>query len=111
MLDESFSLGEFRVQPLGWERARRFVVVRELLHEGRHSIGRKLLDVPGYTFRLLVTSRSDASEEIWRAYNRRADMENRIAELKHTIWAPTVSVCKSSSPPKRPSMPSCCGST
>ena len=82
MLDESFSLGEFRVQLLGWERARRFVVVRKLLHEGRNSVGRKLLDVPGYTFRLFVTSRSDAPEGIWRDYNRRADMENRIAELK-----------------------------
>src|SRR5207249_11775798 len=26
-------------------------------------------------------------EEIWRDYNRRADMENRIAELKHDLGA------------------------
>src|SRR5271166_521778 len=52
-VDESFGVGEFRVQLLGWERERRFVVVRE----------------------------------IWRDYNRRADMENRIAELKHDLGA------------------------
>ena len=86
-LDESFSVGEFRVQLLGWERARRFVVVRERLREGRNSVGRKLLDVPGYTFRLFVTSCSDTPEAIWRDYNRRADMENRIAELKHDLGA------------------------
>ena len=86
-LDESFSVGEFHVQLLGWERERRFVVVRELVREGRDSVGRKLLDVPGYTFRLFVTSCSHAPEEIWRDYNRRADMENRIAELKHDLGA------------------------
>src|SRR3974390_2159269 len=86
-LDESYSVGEFRLQLLGWERARRFVVVRERVREGRNSVGRKLFEVPDYTFRLFVTSRSDAPEEIWRDYNRRADMENRIAELKHDLGA------------------------
>jgi hypothetical protein len=43
--------------------------------------------VPAYSFRLFVTNRSDAPEEIWRDYNRRADMENRIAELKHDLGA------------------------
>ena len=35
----------------------------------------------GYTFRVLVTRCAEAPEEIWRDYNQRADMENRIAEL------------------------------
>ena len=39
------------MQLLGWERVRRFVVVRELVRQGRNRVGRKLLDVPGYTFR------------------------------------------------------------
>jgi hypothetical protein len=46
-------------------------------------VGRKLIDVPGYTFRIFVTSCADGPAEIRRDYNRRADMENRIAELKH----------------------------
>ena len=86
-LDENDSVGEFRVALLGWQTQRRFVVVRELLREDRSSLGRKLLQVPGYTFRLFVTNRDDAPEEIWRDYNRRADMENRIAELKHDLGA------------------------
>ena len=86
-LDENFSVGEFRLKLLGWERERRFVVVRERERERRQSPGRKLFEVPGYTFRVFVTSRSDAAEEIWRDYNRRADMENRIAELKHDLGA------------------------
>jgi DNA-directed RNA polymerase subunit N (RpoN/RPB10) len=87
MLDDDYAVGEFRLKLLGWSVERRFVVIREQVRESRDSVGRKLIDVPGYTFRVLVTSCSDPPEEIWRDYNRRADMENRIAELKHDLGA------------------------
>lgn len=86
-LDQAYSVGEFRVKLLGWQTERRFVVIRELLREGRDSVGRKLIHVPGYTFRIFVTNSSQAPQEIWRDYNLRADMENRIAELKHDLGA------------------------
>jgi hypothetical protein len=86
-LDAHYAVGEFRLQLLGWQSERRFVVIRERIREDRHSVGRKLIDVPGYTFRIFVTSRSDAPEEIWRDYNRRAEVENRIAELKYDLGA------------------------
>jgi len=63
------------------------VVIRGQLRAERPSLGSKLLDVPGYTFRLLVTNLSAPPEEIWRDYNRRDDMENCIAELKHDLTA------------------------
>ncbi|HEX2713860.1 MAG TPA: IS1380 family transposase [Candidatus Acidoferrales bacterium] len=86
-LDPHYSVGEFSLQLLGWDRARRFVVIREQLRTERASLGRKLLEVPGYTFRLFVTNLALPGEEIWRDYNRRSDMENRIAELKHDLAA------------------------
>jgi hypothetical protein len=86
-VDENFAVGEFRLQLHGWKVERRFVAIRERVREGRDSVGRKLIDVPGYTFRVFVTSCPEAPEEIWRDYNRRADMENRIAELKHDLGA------------------------
>jgi hypothetical protein len=86
-LDDHYAVGEFRLQLHGWEVERRFVVIRELVRESRASVGRKLIDVPGYTFRIFVTSEAAAPAEIWRDYNRRADMENRIAELKHDLGA------------------------
>jgi len=86
-LDENFAVGEFRLRLHGWEVERRFVVVRERMREGRDSVGRKLIDVPGYSFRIFVTSCPDAPEQIWRNYNGRADIENRIAELKHDLGA------------------------
>jgi DNA-directed RNA polymerase subunit N (RpoN/RPB10) len=87
ILDADYAVGEFRLKLLGWSVERRFVVIREQVREGRDSVGRRLIDVPGYTFRVFVTSCDAAPQEIWRDYNRRADMENRIAELKHDLGA------------------------
>lgn len=86
-LDENYAVGECKVQLLGWKTQRRLVVVRERVRDSKPSLGKKLLDLPEYTFRVLATSLSQPPEEIWRDYNHRADMENRIAELKHDLAA------------------------
>jgi hypothetical protein len=86
-LDTVYSVGEFQLQLYGGEKARRFVVIRERVEEQKDSVGRKLFDLPGYTFRLFVTNSPQAPEEIWRDYNQRADVENRIAELKYDLAA------------------------
>jgi DDE family transposase len=86
-LDEHYAVGEFRLQLCSWKTQRRFIAVRERVRESRPSGGRKLIDVPGYTFRVFVTSQTQAAEEVWRDYNRRADVENRIDELKHDLGA------------------------
>lgn len=80
-------MGEFRLRLFSWQTPRRVVVLRERAREKRDSPGRKLIDVPGYTFRVFVTNRDDAPEQVWRDYNRRAGMENRIAQLKHDLGA------------------------
>ncbi len=86
-LDAIYAVGEFRLKLLGWERARRFVVVREQLREAKGSLGKKLFEVPGYTFRIFVTNRTEPPEEIWRDYNLRACVEQRIEELKSDLAA------------------------
>ena len=85
-LDSKFSVGEFIVKLQGWKRERRIVIIRELIGESPAK-GRKLLNVPGYTFRAFVTNTKSQPEVVWREYNRRADMENRICELKHDLAA------------------------
>lgn len=86
-VDEHYSVGEFRTQLMGWGVERRFVVVREILREDKEAVGRKLLDVPGYTFRVWVTNRSEGPLELWRDYNGRACVEQRIDELKNELGA------------------------
>ena len=86
-LDAVFAVGEFCLKLWGWERERRFVVVREQLGETKGSLGKKLFEMPGYTFRIFLTNRADLPEEIWRDYNQRACVEQRIEELKSDLAA------------------------
>ena len=80
-------MSEFTAQLFGWKKARRFVVVREGVRESKAAVGRKLLDVPGYTFRIFVTNRSEDALVLWRDYNGRATIEQRIEELKAELNA------------------------
>ena len=88
-IDEHHAAGEFTVKLFGWSKERRFVVVRERIRETKAAVGRLLIDVPGYTFpRVLVTNRSQGVLELWRDYNGRACVEQRIEELKRELAAP-----------------------
>jgi len=58
--------------PFGvWDRYRRFIVVREQIQESKVSMGKYLLYVPGYTFRVFATNLDFPPVEIWRDYNLR----------------------------------------
>ena len=47
-LDEAYAVGEFRLKLPGWQTERRFVVIREVVREGRDSVGRKLIPGSGF---------------------------------------------------------------
>lgn len=74
-------------QAYNWERPRRLVVVREEILRRPEARGRRLFDVPEYTFHGVITSLTDAPEDVWRFYNGRADSENRLKELKYDFGA------------------------
>jgi hypothetical protein len=86
-IDQDYAVSEFTTQLFGWKKARRFIVVRERIRESKAAVGRKLLDVPGYTFRILVTNRTEDALVLWRDYNARATVEQRIEELKAELAA------------------------
>jgi len=67
-------------------------VVREEVQTNKAAVGRKLIDLPGYVFRVFVTNRRDSTLEIWRDYNGRATVECRIDDSK-TNWRLTISAC------------------
>jgi hypothetical protein len=86
-LDENYEAGEFRAALMGWKKERRFVVIRERVRDEKPALGRKLIDVPGYTYRVFVTDSKEAPEVVWRDYNPRARIEQRICELKDDLGA------------------------
>ena len=57
----------------------------------KDAAGRRLIEVPGYTFRVWVTNRSQGALELWRDYNGQATVEQRIEELKHDLAAQSYS--------------------
>jgi len=86
-IDTSYCVTEFHFKLWNWKTQRRFVVVREEVQTSKAAVGRKLIDLPGYVFRVFVTNRSDSALEIWRDYNGRATVECRIDELKNELAA------------------------
>ena len=86
-LDDDYAAGEFEARLPGWSRPRRFVVVRERVREKKEAVGRKLLEVPGYTFRVLVPNTDWEAVAVWRGYNGRAGVAQRIEELKNDLAA------------------------
>jgi hypothetical protein len=85
-------------------RTHRFVVVREELQTKQAAVGRKLIDLPGYVFRVFVTNRSDSALEIWplrrwsRQYRKRT--EAGAGAARETAAAPEELSAKPSSDPR-----------
>ena len=74
------SVAEFCYQG-SWKQARRLVVIREEVKEGKTKKQPKLFELKGYSFQVIVTNLEGlAGEEVWRFYNRRANVENMIKE-------------------------------
>jgi len=76
---DGLQVQEVELEALG----RRLVVIRQRLARRPEAGGKELIEVPGYKFQALITNlpRSYDALAVWRRYNGRADLENRIKEL------------------------------
>lgn len=84
VVNATTSLSEFTLQMPAWSAARRFVVVRLRLPDPQEH---RLLDVPGYDFRVFVTNRTEPAQWLWQHYDQRAAIEPRFSELKEDLGA------------------------
>jgi hypothetical protein len=72
------------VQEVSWNRVgQRLIVVRQRTDERPQAGGKQLLQVRGYRFQAFLTNLANTvgALQVWRRYNGRADLENRIKEL------------------------------
>lgn len=83
-LSATSAVADFEWQMPTWTQPRRFVVVRLQLPDPKE---RRLLDVPGYEYRVFVTNRTEAPEWLWHHYDQRAAIEPRFSELKTDLGA------------------------
>jgi hypothetical protein len=79
-------VGDLEVSLPNWKGVkRRFVLLRQEIDERPEARGRRLIDCPGYTYRVMVTNVPYGAEVVCRMYAGRADSENRIKELKEDL--------------------------
>jgi DDE family transposase len=72
------------VQEVALDRpGRRLIVIRQRVKDRPQAGGKTLLELEGYRFQALVTNLPPSLDAlaVWRRYNGRADLENRIKEL------------------------------
>lgn len=76
---EGLQVQEGQLDPVG----RRLIMIRQRVQRRPNAGGKMLLEVPGYRFQALVTNLPGTlgALAVWRRYNGRADIENRIKEL------------------------------
>jgi hypothetical protein len=76
-------VSEVDYQAFGWRAARRLILIRHRQAQKGRPAGKELLEVPGYTFQVLVTNLEGTLSPlaVWRRYNGRAGCEGVIKEL------------------------------
>jgi hypothetical protein len=85
------------VQELGCEQpGRRLIVVRQRIAQRPEAGGKMLLELEGYRFQALITNLPASVDalHVWRRYQGRADLENRIRELGQQFGIPRLCVHK-----------------
>jgi hypothetical protein len=86
-IDDNYAWARFSLKLHGWPAPREFFAIRERLRENKGAVGRRLIDVEGYTFRVFVTNRQGDAAELWRDSTPRACVEQHIEELKNDVQA------------------------
>jgi hypothetical protein len=79
-VNPDWEMADFEHRPLGWPKARRFVVARRLLSE--EEAQPTLFALGRYVYRAWVTNLSLTPAGVWHFYDGRAAMELRIGELR-----------------------------
>lgn len=84
-LENGDEVGEFTTCVGNWKTPRRFAVLRRRERDDRPDAW--LLQEPAYTYRVLVTNRTESPAELWKEYDGRAQVELRLRELKDDLNA------------------------
>jgi len=82
-------IAEFSYKAIGWQKERRFTVVRKNIELYPKATGKELVlfaeevNPKAYRYSIVVTNLELPAVHIWEMYRKRSDSENRIKELKY----------------------------
>jgi len=88
ILRDGIQIKEVSYKAAGWQKQRRFIVVRKDIKKFPKATGKLLLFEesqlpPIYRYSVFVTNLDLPAAQIWNMYKDRGDSENRIKELKY----------------------------
>lgn len=78
---KNYQESEFEYQPIGWSRKYRFIVVRKWV-KPPYSSQMTFIPPEKWEYQVIVTNLSMLPRNVWRFYNKRANVENIVKELK-----------------------------
>ena len=82
---EGIELCEFIFKHAGWDKARRYVGIRQHIKKRKKARGKQLsfFESPEYRYSAIITNSDNPMEDIYRNYNPRGNDENVVKELKY----------------------------
>jgi len=80
--DDRWAAADIPILLSNWEKARRCVIYREAHETERTTDGQLTMALTTYSFQAIVTNADLKPLMLLRSYNKRANIENRIDELK-----------------------------
>ena len=86
-LGKGIFAANFRYQPRGWKRPRRFVVIERNEVPKKDPVQMQLFDFMEGRYEVICTNQRLKAENIWRLYNKGAVVEQVIDELKNDLAA------------------------
>ncbi|HUC93463.1 MAG TPA: IS1380 family transposase [Paenibacillus sp.] len=80
--DEHWAAADIQIIQSSWDKARRCVIYREATQTEKTSEDQLTMALTSYSYQAIVTNTEDKPLPLLRSYNQRANIENRIDELK-----------------------------
>lgn len=80
--DEHWAAADIQIIQSSWDKARRCVIYREATQTEKTTDDQLTMALTIYSYQAIVTNTEDKPLPLLRSYNQRANIENRIDELK-----------------------------
>ena len=80
--DERWAAADIQILQSGWDKARRCVIYREATQTEQTTDDQLTMALTLYSYQAIMTNTEDKPLPLLRSYNQRANVENRIDELK-----------------------------
>jgi len=88
-IESGLWISEFQFKHHGWEKAHRYIIVRQSIKDRKKALGKQLrlfeFETDVYRYGIWITNLTDSPLTVWRTIRQRCNDENTIKELKEDL--------------------------